>query len=103
MDTILDNCKFESTINELEHLTLQNNDKFIQGKEKEEYNDNNIISTSKVFIYPIKEVDEDKYEHESKYSSMKNFSFGNNLNLNKVKESQDNLDHFNNNKDIKNE
>ena len=103
MDTILDNCKFESTINELEHLNLQNNDKFIQGKEKEEYNDNNIISTSKVFIYPIKEVDEDKYEHESKYSSMKNFSFGNNLNLNKVKESQDNLDHFNNNKDIKNE
>ena len=100
LDTILDNNKFESAIKELS-LISQSNEKFEQEKENDEYNNNNINSTSKVYIYPIKEVDEDKYEHESKNPSMRNFSFGNNLNLNNAKESNENLNNLNLKKEIK--
>ena len=100
LDTILDNNKFESAIKELS-LISQSNEKFEQEKENDEYNNNNINSTSKVYIYPIKEVDEDKYEHESKNPSMRNFSFGNNLNLNNAKENNENLNNLNLKKEIK--
>ena len=102
MDTILDNNKFESAIKELLSLISQNKEKLIHEKENEEYNGNNIC-TSDVLIYPIKEVDEEKYDHESKNPSIKNFSFGNNLNLNKAKEDNENLNPLNHDKEIKDE
>ena len=95
-DTIYDQKKFESIIN----IILA--PKIIPNEEQDDkkYNDMN-----KNLMYTIKEEEEEKYDHDSKNPTMKNFSFGINLSLNKARENKDNHNQLNliNNNEIKNE
>ena len=106
IDIILDENKFNTLIQDLLSGKFYTNEKVIQERENEEYNNNIIIKNNNINntdMFKIIEVDEDNYDQNSRKPSLKKISFGKFLNLNGSNESEENSIQFNQNKEIKDE